>query len=385
MVTLWYRAPEILLGSTSYGRGVDIFSAGTLFAELISGRPLFKGRTDVEQLSLVFGVLGHPLRGSCAAWPPDTQAAVERFAARAPQSLPHASQAARVDSAEICGEAPSWSALGELMPFGTPAPALDLMSKLMSTNPIQRPSAREALHHPFFWDEPKVATWRAEGATEAVPRMPKGSLPDDPDGADSAEEPMSSPRMISRRASLSAASLSALLDDVEVAHTASSTTLPHPPGSSRPGLPSIAEPLEENSPPRAPSSAPASSLMEKLSIGASGSDENIASAVAAAEAAPTTKSLLSATQRPCFHFSSASGALSLLKEGGTYKLLRPTGAGVGAKASSARPGVRGGNGATSIRKPPAALRGPPSALRPYVVSPMKRHDLKKRGLLQSRF
>lgn len=51
VVTLWYRPPELLMGSTSYGVSVDLWSVGCVFAELLLGRPLLKGRTEVIMLS----------------------------------------------------------------------------------------------------------------------------------------------------------------------------------------------------------------------------------------------------------------------------------------------------------------------------------------------
>lgn len=47
VVTLWYRPPELLLGSTDYGASVDLWSVGCVFAELLVGRPILKGRTEV--------------------------------------------------------------------------------------------------------------------------------------------------------------------------------------------------------------------------------------------------------------------------------------------------------------------------------------------------
>ena len=48
VVTLWYRAPELLLGSTDYGVGVDLWSVGCLLAEMFIGRPLMPARTEVS-------------------------------------------------------------------------------------------------------------------------------------------------------------------------------------------------------------------------------------------------------------------------------------------------------------------------------------------------
>ena len=47
VVTLWYRAPELLLGATYYGVGIDLWSSGCLLAEMFSGIPIMPGRTEV--------------------------------------------------------------------------------------------------------------------------------------------------------------------------------------------------------------------------------------------------------------------------------------------------------------------------------------------------
>lgn len=54
VVTLWYRPPELLLGSTNYGETVDLWSAGCVFAELFCGRPFLKGRTEVVILVVLY-------------------------------------------------------------------------------------------------------------------------------------------------------------------------------------------------------------------------------------------------------------------------------------------------------------------------------------------
>lgn len=51
VVTLWCRAPELLLGSTDYGVGIDLWSAGCLLAEMFSGRPIMPGRTEVNSFN----------------------------------------------------------------------------------------------------------------------------------------------------------------------------------------------------------------------------------------------------------------------------------------------------------------------------------------------
>ncbi|KAL0415614.1 UNVERIFIED_CONTAM: putative serine/threonine-protein kinase [Sesamum latifolium] len=60
VVTLWYRPPELLLGATYYGVGVDLWSAGCILAELLAGKPILRGRTEVEQLHKIFKLCGSP-------------------------------------------------------------------------------------------------------------------------------------------------------------------------------------------------------------------------------------------------------------------------------------------------------------------------------------
>lgn len=65
VVTLWYRAPDVLMGSRKYSTPVDIWSVGCIFGEMSSGRPLFPGTSDQDQLLRIFKVRwrGHRARG----------------------------------------------------------------------------------------------------------------------------------------------------------------------------------------------------------------------------------------------------------------------------------------------------------------------------------
>lgn len=60
VVTLWYRAPEILLGQKIYACPVDMWSVGCIFAELMTLRPLFPGDSEIDELYKIFRVLGTP-------------------------------------------------------------------------------------------------------------------------------------------------------------------------------------------------------------------------------------------------------------------------------------------------------------------------------------
>jgi serine/threonine protein kinase len=60
VVTLWYRAPEILLGCKYYSTAVDIWSLGCIFAEMVTRRALFPGDSEIDQLFRIFRTLGTP-------------------------------------------------------------------------------------------------------------------------------------------------------------------------------------------------------------------------------------------------------------------------------------------------------------------------------------
>lgn len=56
----WYRAPELLVGEPIYGAAVDVWAIGCLFAEMLTGDPLFPGESDIDQLFLIVRMLGKP-------------------------------------------------------------------------------------------------------------------------------------------------------------------------------------------------------------------------------------------------------------------------------------------------------------------------------------
>ncbi|XP_044068216.1 cyclin-dependent kinase 17-like isoform X2 [Siniperca chuatsi] len=60
VVTLWYRPPDVLLGSTEYSTPIDMWGVGCIFYEMITGRPLFPGSTVEDELHLIFRILGTP-------------------------------------------------------------------------------------------------------------------------------------------------------------------------------------------------------------------------------------------------------------------------------------------------------------------------------------
>ena len=78
VVTLWYRAPDVLLGSRTYNTSIDIWSAGCIMAEMFTGRPLFPGTTNEDQLMKIFRLMGTPSERSWPASSPSLPSSLSR-------------------------------------------------------------------------------------------------------------------------------------------------------------------------------------------------------------------------------------------------------------------------------------------------------------------
>nr|QYW07104.1 cyclin-dependent kinase like 5 [Dimocarpus longan] len=128
VVTLWYRAPELLLGATQYGVAIDMWSAGCIVAELFAGKPIMPGRTEVEQMHKILKLCGSP---SVSYWEKNKSAHSTSFKPQHPYK-------------RCVAEA-----------FRTfPYTALALVDKLLAIEPEERGSAAAALRSEFFTTEP---------------------------------------------------------------------------------------------------------------------------------------------------------------------------------------------------------------------------------------
>lgn len=130
VVTLWYRAPDVLLGSRHYTTSIDMWSVGCIMAELYVGMPLFPGKDSADQLRRIFKVLGTP---AADVWPQ-----ILSPGAKAPDWL---------------RELPAYpgKSLAGVLAMVEPA-GIDLLARLLDYRPSCRVSADQALKHPYFGD-----------------------------------------------------------------------------------------------------------------------------------------------------------------------------------------------------------------------------------------
>jgi len=126
VVTLWYRAPDVLMGSTKYSSTIDIWSTGCIFAEMVTSKPLFPGKSNEDQLQQIFKILGTPTE---EMWP-----SVKSFPEYNPAWPQYPAQR-----------------LQHVVPGLTPE-GYDLLEQMLTYEPTARITAQKALEHPYFND-----------------------------------------------------------------------------------------------------------------------------------------------------------------------------------------------------------------------------------------
>jgi mitogen-activated protein kinase 7 len=132
VATRWYRAPEIMLSFANYTSSIDMWSVGCILAELLGGKPIFKGEDYVDQLNRILDTLGTPTEETLArVGSPRAQDYI--------RSLPIKPRVR----------------FERIYPQATPL-ALDLLQKLLCFDPAKRISCNEALEHPYLavWHDP---------------------------------------------------------------------------------------------------------------------------------------------------------------------------------------------------------------------------------------
>jgi len=127
VVTLWYRAPDVLMGSREYSTPIDIWSAGCIFSEMITGKPLFPGKDTQDELLRIFKIMGTPNE---EVWPSIVELPDYKNLANFPVFPP-----------KNMKELILMDDIGH-----------DLFGQMVRYNPSQRITATLALHHPFFDD-----------------------------------------------------------------------------------------------------------------------------------------------------------------------------------------------------------------------------------------
>ena len=132
VVTLWYRAPELLLGQKEYSTHIDVWSVGCIFGELARMSPLFAGEGEQDQLHRIFKFLGTPSERTCPRY----------------KELPTAQKIK-------LHQYPAVNLRQQFRRETLSESGLELLRGLLTYDPERRVTCREALSRDYFVEEPR--------------------------------------------------------------------------------------------------------------------------------------------------------------------------------------------------------------------------------------
>ncbi|XP_047330397.1 cyclin-dependent kinase G-2-like isoform X2 [Impatiens glandulifera] len=138
MVTLWYRAPELLLGAEEYSTAVDMWSVGCIMAELLTKQPLFNGDGEIDHLSKIFNILGTPNE---KVWPGFSELPGVK---KSKAILKQQKRSILADKFQALSFTGSTTLSGQ---------GFNLLSQLLTYDPAKRITVEEALRHPWLCEE----------------------------------------------------------------------------------------------------------------------------------------------------------------------------------------------------------------------------------------
>lgn len=150
VVTRWYRPPELLAGQRNYGPPIDMWGIGCILAEMVTGKPLFKGASEINQLELIASLCGSPNDDNFPGWSqlPGVKNAT-------PSGRPDTNP--NVQGRHDFGRHPRVIRQHFTTVVDVGRECADLIDKLLTLDPCRRLTAAEALEHEWFWTKPYPA------------------------------------------------------------------------------------------------------------------------------------------------------------------------------------------------------------------------------------